>query len=111
MQSANCYYLLLLHSCTVRTLLSIAQASLLITTFPLKQVSVPSLPQDYKARVCTGYKNSNNGGFVSVSIQIFVKLTTCSSLACHAELCEAPDFSTVRKVDSSKAICAFDDKR
>ena len=84
--------------------------SLPITRSPLLQVLVPSLPQNDKTKVFTGLSTQTIGTFYSCKHSNIVKLTTCSSLACHAELCEATDFSTMRKVDSSKTLCTNDDK-
>jgi hypothetical protein len=74
-------------------------------------VSVLSLPQDDKQECLLISSTQKIEGFHSVSPQTIVKFTICSSLACHAEQSEAPDFCNVRKIDSSKTLCAFDDKR
>ena len=41
-------------------------------------------------------KDSNSRRLHRCKHSTFVKLTTCSSPVCHAELCEATDFCTLR---------------
>ena len=66
------------------------------------QVLVPSLPQNDKTKVFTGLSTQTIGTFYSCKHSNIVKLTTCSSLACHAEQSEATACCTILRFTQDK---------